>query len=260
MDAKGLTFSANEMEFLAEDELINIVPRFEMKQKLRFIQGDYGPFKPLHVVKVPLWLAVQLKKSKKCQIKPPQWMEIDDLTDRLKQEQTDKEFNQMPYHYQQIAAVLLQCASDDITNPEKVRTLLADITDVRNSKIKAGLTNIQQDVSYVRLTNITAMELNQIRDFSLQSLNHFHSLHNSSSIPLDDFDHHSTDDSSRVETMSQTSTPSKNSQSLSQSSPATPFTPVTASNKRRQSFASPASSSATPDRDTPSSVSKSRRR
>ena len=52
--------SPAEIEFLAEDELIKITPRFSL-EKREFISGDYGPFTPGVPTKVPVWMAINLK-------------------------------------------------------------------------------------------------------------------------------------------------------------------------------------------------------
>lgn len=44
--------------------------------KLATQQGTYGPFRPPLRVKVPLWLAITLKKKQKCSIQPPDWMDV----------------------------------------------------------------------------------------------------------------------------------------------------------------------------------------
>lgn len=65
-DAGGLTqLTAAELEFIAEDQLIEIVPKFK-HGPLHLIQGDFGPFVPQARAKVPLWLAITLKKRQKC--------------------------------------------------------------------------------------------------------------------------------------------------------------------------------------------------
>lgn len=56
--------TAAELEFIAEDELIEIVPKFK-HGPLHLIQGDFGPFVPQARAKVPLWLAISLKKRQK---------------------------------------------------------------------------------------------------------------------------------------------------------------------------------------------------
>lgn len=61
-------------EFLAEDELIEIVPTFRYDQQLNLITGDFGPFRPSVPVKVPMWLAINLRRQNKCSIISPNWV------------------------------------------------------------------------------------------------------------------------------------------------------------------------------------------
>ncbi|GAB2230039.1 hypothetical protein Droror1_Dr00014295 [Drosera rotundifolia] len=79
-----------QMEFLAEDERMEIVPNMRiesqphqkkssrMEPPLRLISGDYGPFQPQIVTQVPLWLAVGgfEEGGGKCTIRPPEWMSV----------------------------------------------------------------------------------------------------------------------------------------------------------------------------------------
>ena len=58
-------WTPQENEFFSEDELIEIQPNFR-GDKLEFISGTFGPFKPAMPIKVPLWLAVYLKQRQKC--------------------------------------------------------------------------------------------------------------------------------------------------------------------------------------------------
>ena len=67
-----------ELEFLAEDEKIIIIPNFksyDIKNSMKGFAEDYGPFLPNQPISVPLWFAIQLKKLSKCQIQPPAWMD-----------------------------------------------------------------------------------------------------------------------------------------------------------------------------------------
>ena len=65
----------SEVEFLAQDEMIQIVPTFATEE-MTFVGGTYGPFSPLEPVTVPLWLAMALKKAKMCKITVPEWMRL----------------------------------------------------------------------------------------------------------------------------------------------------------------------------------------
>lgn len=50
-------------------------------------QERYGPFQPMQVVEVPVWLALQLHKRNKARILLPQWLSSKQLSgeDRLRQ-------------------------------------------------------------------------------------------------------------------------------------------------------------------------------
>lgn len=41
-----------------------------------FLKGLYGPFAGGRLAKVPLWMAVNLKLKKKCNIVAPHWLNI----------------------------------------------------------------------------------------------------------------------------------------------------------------------------------------
>jgi len=56
-----------QIEFLAEEEPVYIVPNFR-EEVLNFIAGDVGPFIPGAPIKVPLWLAISLRKQNRCRI------------------------------------------------------------------------------------------------------------------------------------------------------------------------------------------------
>ena len=68
----------SEIEFLAEKEPIDIVPNFT-HSVMHLIQGDVGPFRPGLPVKVPLWLAVNLRQRQRCRLVRPDWLTVDRL-------------------------------------------------------------------------------------------------------------------------------------------------------------------------------------
>lgn len=68
----------DEIEFLGEKEPVSIIPTFN-NDVIHLISGDVGPFRASLPVKVPLWMAVNLKKQQKCKIQPPDWMEVEKL-------------------------------------------------------------------------------------------------------------------------------------------------------------------------------------
>lgn len=175
MGANGQTFSEAEIEFLAEDEKIFVVPSFK-GDTLHLISGDFGPFFPQIPVEVPLWLALALKGRGKGRIQRPEWMAPDQLSLTLSSERSsDREFQPLPFHYIEISQLLFHSESygSDIKDKYQVRTLLKDIQDVRFHKIETGIRQLQGRQEAIKLTNLSAMEVNLVRPFFGKALTSF---------------------------------------------------------------------------------------
>ena len=86
-------------------------------------QAVYGPFIPNIPIKVPLWLALQLRKANKCKIHAPDWLEAgvvrrhprlhapderfmaESLVKRFESEKRDEQvLGELPFHYQSVAS------------------------------------------------------------------------------------------------------------------------------------------------------------
>ncbi|KAK6154994.1 hypothetical protein DH2020_009242 [Rehmannia glutinosa] len=184
-------FSAAELEFLAEDEMIEIVPNLRM-DTLNFISVLF--FLPQIATQVPLWLAVALKKRGKCTIRAPEWMSVDKLAQVLESERDSEKFQPLPFHYVEISRLLFDHAREDIpdiymvSGPTSCTVLIEDIKDVRFHKIGTGLEIISKERTYaLRLKNLSAMEANIVRPFITRALETFYKL--SSSEMIQDSDH-----------------------------------------------------------------------
>ena len=84
-----LDLTAEELEFFTEDHPVKIVPNFHL-QVLNLISGSIGPLRPNLASVVPLWFAVQLKKSKKCKLVAPEFLSEDYLQQRVKEEKENR--------------------------------------------------------------------------------------------------------------------------------------------------------------------------
>ncbi|KAK3163145.1 hypothetical protein QOZ80_1BG0098200 [Eleusine coracana subsp. coracana] len=167
-------FSPSEVEFLAEDEIVEIVPNIRM-DALNMICGDFGPFFPQILSKVPLWLALALKKRGKCTIRTLEWMTVDRFTQVLDAErESPREFQPLPFHYTEISKLLFDHARDDISDAYLVRSLIEDIRDVRFHKVETGLETISGRTHAVKLKNLSAMEVNIVRPFMVRTLQAFY--------------------------------------------------------------------------------------
>jgi len=72
----------------------------------------------------------------------------------------------LPYHWFEVSETLLESASDDVPEADRVRQLLRDIREVRLAKMrKLGVENVSGDGEGTRLDGIGAMELAESRGF-----------------------------------------------------------------------------------------------
>lgn len=79
-----------EVEFLAEKEIIEVIPNFSF-ESVHLISGTIGPFKAGLPLNVPLWLAVTLRQQQKCRFVPPQWMDVD-LLEEVREEEKQSRY------------------------------------------------------------------------------------------------------------------------------------------------------------------------
>ncbi|KAJ4886421.1 DNA replication complex GINS protein PSF2 [Raphanus sativus] len=167
-------FSPQEVEFMAEDEMVEIVPNMNM-DPLNFIAGDYGRFVPQIPTQVPLWLAVALKRRGKCTFRPPAWLSVDNLTQVLEAErEPQSKFQPLPSGYIEIARLLFDHARDDIPDMYMVKSLVEDIRDVRLHKLETNLGTFGADTTAVKMNNVSAMEVNLVRPFVIRALEAFY--------------------------------------------------------------------------------------
>ena len=182
--ARARQFMSEELEFFAENTEVTIVPTFTAPM-LHFIAGDLGPFHANLATAVPLWLAVRLKEQHRCRIECPEWMQVDSLRTTL-DEETQNGFlsNSLPFHYMEIAHLIFNRAADNIPDADLVRTLLADIQNIREEKINAGAAQVfseaqSGEVPGAKMNGVSHMEINKIRRPFTTALNNVWNLRHS---------------------------------------------------------------------------------
>lgn len=180
----GLTLksiNAAENEFLAEQSLITIIPGVD-QPKFQFISGQFGPLTGGFPAIVPLWLAITLRKRGKCTIQMPEWMSVAALELRVQAERTQNMLSDLPFHYMEIAQLLLTHAKEDLNSPDRVSVLLQDIENIRMDRIKLGVMGVARSISENRsvvsanLNNASAMEILTMKRFFLSSMDTFYKL------------------------------------------------------------------------------------
>lgn len=154
----------DEFEFLAENKLVEIIPNFNYK-KIFLISGEVGPFRAAIPIKVPIWLAANLKSRQKCRIVAPEWMDVDYLEELKKNEMESPQFCQVPSEYYIIEAqILIRIADGDIARPDALRTVIKDIWDKRLAKLRTSVdTFIKHGGAHAKLDNLTRMEISAVR-------------------------------------------------------------------------------------------------
>lgn len=177
---------SEDNEFMAEETSVRIIPNFQ-HDVLRFITGNFGPFVPQLPVDVPLWLAYVLRKRKMCAIVPPDWLNVDDISTKSHEEGNNTDtFSTMPSHYQEVTALLIEVAGDDLMEDEgtmsisKLRESIEDFSRHRSSKIRQGMLAVSQqsfhdETTYsIKMNQVSAMEVASIRQQLLLSLEAFY--------------------------------------------------------------------------------------
>lgn len=163
----------SEIEFIAECQTISIIPSFNKENVIHLICGDFGPFRAGYPQIVPLWLAVYLKQRRKCQIIPPEWMNVEALEEKKEDEKRSRYFTKMPSeHYMEIANILLDVCSEDMENCDVIRTAIKDLWDIRISKLRSSVDMfIKTGGFHAQLNYLTQLEINSIRPLLPDALN-----------------------------------------------------------------------------------------
>jgi GINS complex subunit 2 len=171
--------NCSENEYLAENTLITVTSGVD-HPVFRFISGYFGPLISGMPCQIPIWLAITLRKKGKCTIQIPDWMKVESLEQRALIERTQSTLGDLPFHYIEIAQLLLNNARDDINSPDKVAVLLQDLENIRMDRIKQGVMSIgdsvnrHESVIYAALHNASALEIFAMKRFFLGSMDVFY--------------------------------------------------------------------------------------
>lgn len=116
-------------------------------------------------IQVPIWLALILKAQRKCNIVPPEWLNLKKLQEFYQFEVTTLEsFSELPHNWLELSKIFFENASDDLSDEvHKLKSLIQDLKEIRMIKIKKGLTLLNE--SHLQLDNLSLMEINEIRSF-----------------------------------------------------------------------------------------------
>ncbi|KAK6454041.1 DNA replication complex GINS protein PSF2 [Scheffersomyces xylosifermentans] len=166
----------SEINFVAENELITILPRYSMN-KIELIGHKIPALRAMRREKVPIWVAVILKSQDKCSIVPPKWLNLAYLKDKYEEEiRKPQVFSELPWNWLEISKVLLAKAADDLSDPShQLRSVLQDLREIRLVKSHKGLRELNE--SNIQLNGLSLLEINELRPFVLTVMNKLRQLH-----------------------------------------------------------------------------------
>lgn len=163
-------------EFLAENELIEIIPTFKYPKQLNLISGDFGPFNPSIPTKVPIWLALNLHRQHKCNIIPPNWIgTLSQLKER--QENLTDRLIEMPCDYwKEILKLLEQCHNNSYNCSELIERREAILRMSAHQLFRVAQTKDSLFIGDVTLNNATRAELQLVKQIIQKSFAHLQQL------------------------------------------------------------------------------------
>lgn len=126
---------------------------------------------------MPLWVALILKSQGKCNIVPPQWLNLIYLKDKYDEERANPmKFSDLPWNWIELSKILLAKAADDLFDPvHQLRSVLQDLKEIRQIKTRKGLKEVNE--SNIGLTGLSLLEINEIRPFMLTVMNKLREIH-----------------------------------------------------------------------------------
>ncbi|AOW26175.1 DNA replication complex GINS protein PSF2 [Candida albicans P57072] len=180
----------SEITFLAENELITILPRYSIK-KIDLIGTSIPNLRAMRRELVPLWVALILKSQDKCSIVPPKWLTVAYLKERYEDEiRKPLQFSDLPWNWLELSKILLEKAPDDLSDPvDQLRSVIQDLRETRLVKSKKGLKELNE--SNIQLNGLSLLEINELRPFVIPVMNKLRQLYDttqSNTINADDQD------------------------------------------------------------------------
>lgn len=152
-----------ELINIANQELIEIEPTVQIEE-LNLLCGKYGPFSPLIIYKVPIFVAETLNRANSCRVRLPQYYEEEVLLDIQKfEEEHDEFFPINPYFFENRRIIEICYNVDDST---RLKSLINNIKHLRYKKINEGIKMI--DARAINLNGTTMWEVNEVKHLILE--------------------------------------------------------------------------------------------
>lgn len=177
------TFTSSEMMFVAENDLIEVISKVRTNEKLLLITTDLPKLRLMASYKIPIWLAVILRKQNKITVTPPNWLTEKYFIKKYNEElENPSNFAKMPDKWLEISKIFLSHFSQDlllntssssadsglslsaaITANEPLLKAIQDLRELRLIKLRKGLSSLNElNLSF---NDFSLMEINEFRPF-----------------------------------------------------------------------------------------------
>lgn len=154
-----------ELVNIAYQEDVEVEPTANIPQ-IHLLEYDIQNLKPLQISRVPLYVALSLKKSNLCRIRLPQFLKREYLEEIINLERENiGEYTKIPRFFFEISDILIRHAYN-VENPDKLRLLIQELKEARFQKTFEGMKVL--DGHAFNVNNLTEWEFNEVRHFILK--------------------------------------------------------------------------------------------
>lgn len=156
-----------ELKFLAYEELVEIEPSTNI-QSLDLIHAKYTNITPLTIVKLPLYISLELKNCNQAQIRLPSCYSKSSLLKLLELETENSSEYQFVNQYIFVTGKLIIKNSYNVDNKDELINLIDQIKEIRHKKTLFGISKMEGRA--LNLNNLTIFEWYEIKEIVIKPI------------------------------------------------------------------------------------------
>ncbi|KAL0207785.1 hypothetical protein P9112_012413 [Eukaryota sp. TZLM1-RC] len=163
------------VHFVSGSVLVEIIPEFDTELPLYFLSGEFGPFVANQPVKVPLWAAQVLAKTRFAHMVPPHWLTNEGLASILEEERSQSSYVPLPHeNFWEISYVALSLIpTEQLPDGASLRHKLNEILLIRQKKTRFGMQDLEGSAPGFAFPGLSRFELICIRSFLTEGFHLF---------------------------------------------------------------------------------------
>lgn len=87
-----------------------------------------------------------MQKQRKCKLLIPEWLSVEFLENKLREEKTAASLQDLDFHYIEIAQLIFENVEEEIEQSSLIKSLLQDLENVRMDRLKLGLSTLAEKI------------------------------------------------------------------------------------------------------------------